>query len=58
MVKRANRNYTTKFKSEAVALVAEQGYSVPSRKRPMRHYYARSGDQGFINIVNGVSIRI
>lgn len=28
------------------------------RKRPMRHsrYHARSGDRGFINIVNGVSI--
>jgi hypothetical protein len=29
MVKRANRSYTTEFKNEAVALVTEQGYSVP-----------------------------
>ncbi|WP_156494921.1 MULTISPECIES: IS3 family transposase [unclassified Oleiphilus] len=29
MTKRKNRSYTTEFKQEAVALVTEQGYSVP-----------------------------
>ncbi|KTF10033.1 transposase [Pseudoalteromonas sp. H105] len=29
MTKRTNRTYTTEFKQEAVALVTEQGYSVP-----------------------------
>lgn len=29
MAKRTNRSYTTEFKNEAVALVTEQGYSVP-----------------------------
>lgn len=29
MKKRTNRIYTTEFKQEAVALVTEQGYSVP-----------------------------
>ena len=29
MTKRTNRNYTAEFKQEAVALVTEQGYSVP-----------------------------
>lgn len=29
MTKRKNRVYTTEFKQEAVALVTEQGYSVP-----------------------------
>ncbi len=29
MKKRTNRFYTTEFKQEAVALVTEQGYSVP-----------------------------
>ncbi len=29
MTKRINRSYTTEFKQEAVALVTEQGYSVP-----------------------------
>lgn len=29
MAKRTNRTYTTEFKNEAVALVTEQGYSVP-----------------------------
>jgi len=29
MAKRRNRSYTTEFKNEAVALVTEQGYSVP-----------------------------
>ena len=29
MTKRTNRNYTAEFKQEAVAFVAEQGYSVP-----------------------------
>ena len=28
MTKRTNRSYTAEFKQEAVALVAEQGYSV------------------------------
>lgn len=29
MKKRTNRIYSTEFKQEAVALVTEQGYSVP-----------------------------
>lgn len=29
MTKRKNRSYTNEFKQEAVALVTEQGYSVP-----------------------------
>ena len=29
MTKRTNRSYTAEFKQEAVALVTEQGYSVP-----------------------------
>ncbi|GGI78459.1 hypothetical protein GCM10009332_14830 [Shewanella gelidii] len=29
MTKRKNRTYTSEFKQEAVALVTEQGYSVP-----------------------------
>ena len=29
MTKRINRSYTAEFKQEAVALVTEQGYSVP-----------------------------
>lgn len=29
MTKRTNRSYKTEFKQEAVALVAEEGYSVP-----------------------------
>ena len=29
MTKRTNRSYTTEFKQEAVALVTDQGYSVP-----------------------------
>ena len=29
MTKRTNRSYTVEFKQEAVALVNEQGYSVP-----------------------------
>lgn len=29
MTKRINRNYTTEFKQEALALLAEQGCSVP-----------------------------
>ena len=29
MIKRKNRNYSSEFKPEAVALVTEQGYSVP-----------------------------
>jgi len=29
MTKRTNRSYTTEFKQEAVALITEQGYSVP-----------------------------
>jgi len=29
MTKRKNRSYTEEFKQEAVALVTEQGYSVP-----------------------------
>ncbi|KZN47385.1 transposase [Pseudoalteromonas luteoviolacea NCIMB 1942] len=29
MTKRKNRTYTNEFKQEAVALVTEQGYSVP-----------------------------
>ena len=29
MTKRKNRSYTAEFKQEAVALVTEQGYSVP-----------------------------
>ncbi|KUI97137.1 transposase [Vibrio sp. MEBiC08052] len=29
MIKRKNRTYTNEFKQEAVALVTEQGYSVP-----------------------------
>ncbi|CAH9058154.1 hypothetical protein PSECIP111951_01814 [Pseudoalteromonas holothuriae] len=30
MTKRPTRNYTAEFKQEAVALVTEQGYSVPT----------------------------
>ncbi|WP_289031847.1 transposase [uncultured Paraglaciecola sp.] len=29
MTKRINRSYTAEFKQDAVALVTEQGYSVP-----------------------------
>lgn len=29
MTKRINRSYTAEFKQEAVALVTEQGYSIP-----------------------------
>ena len=29
MTKRKNRSYTAEFKQEAVALVTEQGYSIP-----------------------------
>lgn len=29
MTKRTNRSYTAEFKQEAVALVTDQGYSVP-----------------------------
>lgn len=29
MTKRTNRSYTNEFKQEAIALVTEQGYSVP-----------------------------
>ncbi|MDF7340153.1 transposase, partial [Proteus mirabilis] len=29
MKKRKNRFYTAKFKQEAIALVTEQGYSIP-----------------------------
>lgn len=34
MTKRKNRRYTNEFKQEAVALVTEQGYSVP-RQQPL-----------------------
>lgn len=29
MTKRKNRSYTAEFKQEAVALITEQGYSIP-----------------------------
>ena len=29
MTKRTNRSYTAEFKQEAVALITEQGYSIP-----------------------------
>jgi len=35
MIKRTNRSYTAEFKQEAVALVTEQGYSVPKAAASM-----------------------
>ena len=35
MTKRTNRNYTAEFKQEAVALVTEQGYSIPKTATPL-----------------------
>lgn len=35
MTKRTNRSYTAEFKQEAVALVTEQGYSVPKAAAPL-----------------------
>lgn len=35
MAKRINRSYTSECKQEAMALVAEQGYSVPKTAAPL-----------------------
>ncbi|GAB1438635.1 hypothetical protein MASR2M36_13880 [Providencia sp.] len=36
MKKRKNRFYTAKFKQEAIALVTEQGYSIPKAAASLR----------------------
>jgi putative transposase len=43
MTKRINRSYTTEFKQEAVALVTEQGYSVPNTSKHYRKLLAGYG---------------